>query len=47
VQSIADERSHVGAINAKSRFADPDLAHVMAANSCRLLRGYRDMSSPQ
>ncbi|HEY5874914.1 MAG TPA: amidohydrolase family protein [Ilumatobacteraceae bacterium] len=47
VQSIADERGLVGAIIAKARVAEPDLAHVIAANSCRLLRGFRDMSSPQ
>lgn len=46
IQQIADERGAADAIVARALVARPDLDDVIAANECRLLRGFRDMSSP-
>lgn len=46
LQSIADERGAVGAIVARARLAEPDVASVLRANQAPLLRGVRDMSAP-
>lgn len=47
IQQIADDRGAVDAIVAKALVAKPDIDDVLAANQCRLLRGFRDMSSPR
>lgn len=46
VQRLADDRGGADAIVAKALVAQPDIDQVIGANACRLLRGFRDMSSP-
>lgn len=46
IQRLADDRGAADAIIAKAFLAGPEIGEVIAANECRLLRGFRDMSSP-